>query len=298
MAAWAHENHVPRSTAYRWAGQPEVRAAAESSRRCACNRVLGRLARRAYRESCQLAKLAECAESESVRLRALRSIYWSFVIGHSSFVGCPVKAPVAVTNLMTNARRSTVYTRLKTPKKAPLCLIMPRAQNAIHESVRCPHPISSQAHPVRSTRFRRFQSRAAQRVPRAPDPFGCCSLLPEGRMRSSHRNSISNTTRHVQPAAPSSSCPLRSSVQSRPRPSRSATTHHSSLTTHHSPIPRAPPAQPAPCTTHHSPHRIRLDQFGPTGDTPPTRNSTPETDSWDRAASHPLESRKTSQAAL
>ena len=75
VAAWAHENHVPRSTAYRWAGQPDVQAAAESSRRRACNRVLGRLARRAYCECYQVAKLAECAESESVRLRALRSIF-------------------------------------------------------------------------------------------------------------------------------------------------------------------------------------------------------------------------------
>jgi hypothetical protein len=66
VAAWAHENHVRRSTAYRWAGQPEVRAAAESRRRRACNRVLGRLARRAYCESYQVAKLAECAESEPV----------------------------------------------------------------------------------------------------------------------------------------------------------------------------------------------------------------------------------------
>jgi transposase len=74
VAAWAIENHVPRSTAYRWAGQPEVRAAAESSRRRACNRVLGRLARRAYCESYQVVKLAESAESEPVRLRALRSI--------------------------------------------------------------------------------------------------------------------------------------------------------------------------------------------------------------------------------
>ncbi len=74
VAVWAHDNDVPRSTAYRWAGRPEVRAAAESIHCRALNRVLGRLARRAYREAYQLAKLAECAGSESVRLRALRSI--------------------------------------------------------------------------------------------------------------------------------------------------------------------------------------------------------------------------------
>jgi hypothetical protein len=75
VALWARDNHVPRSTAYRWAGLPEVRASAESSRRRARNRALGRMARRAYWASYRAAKLAECAGSESVRLRALRSIF-------------------------------------------------------------------------------------------------------------------------------------------------------------------------------------------------------------------------------
>jgi hypothetical protein len=60
--------------AYRCAGQPEVGASAESSRR-ARNRALGRMARRAYCASYRVAALAECAESESARLRALRSIF-------------------------------------------------------------------------------------------------------------------------------------------------------------------------------------------------------------------------------
>jgi hypothetical protein len=75
VALWARDNQVPRSTAYRWASQPEVRAAAESRRRRARNCALGRMASRAYRASCEVAALAECAESESLRLRALRSIF-------------------------------------------------------------------------------------------------------------------------------------------------------------------------------------------------------------------------------
>jgi hypothetical protein len=65
---------VPRSTAYRWAGRPEVRSAAESCRRRACNRALRRMARRAYWESHRIAELARIAESEPVKLQALRSI--------------------------------------------------------------------------------------------------------------------------------------------------------------------------------------------------------------------------------
>ena len=74
VVLWARDNHVPRSAAYCWAGQPEVRATAESCRRRARNRALGRLANRAYWTSYQIATLARDAESASVKLRALRSI--------------------------------------------------------------------------------------------------------------------------------------------------------------------------------------------------------------------------------
>ena len=74
VALWARDNQVPRSTAYRWASQPEVRAAAEFRRQRARNCALSRMASRAYRAFYEVATLAKCAESESVRLRALRSI--------------------------------------------------------------------------------------------------------------------------------------------------------------------------------------------------------------------------------
>jgi len=84
VALWARDNQVPRSTAYRWASQPEVRSAAESRRRRARNCALGRIASQAYWASYEVATLAECAESESVRLRALRSIF-SGAIATSKF---------------------------------------------------------------------------------------------------------------------------------------------------------------------------------------------------------------------
>ena len=74
VALWAHDNDVPRSTAYRWACQPDVRASAESCHRRAQDRALGRMANRAYWAGYRVATLARDAESEAVRLRALRSV--------------------------------------------------------------------------------------------------------------------------------------------------------------------------------------------------------------------------------
>ena len=68
---WARVNHVPRSTAYRWAGHPDVQATSEACRRCAENRALRKMANRAYWASYHVAALARDAESEHVQLRAL-----------------------------------------------------------------------------------------------------------------------------------------------------------------------------------------------------------------------------------
>ena len=68
-------NQVPRSTAYRWATDPKVRRLIETCRRRARDRAIGRMARRATGAWDQIAMLAKGAESESVKLRALRSIF-------------------------------------------------------------------------------------------------------------------------------------------------------------------------------------------------------------------------------
>ena len=72
---WAHDNRVPRSTAYRWAADPKVRRVVERSRRRTLDRAIGRMARRATKAFDQIAKLGSAAESESLKLRALRSIF-------------------------------------------------------------------------------------------------------------------------------------------------------------------------------------------------------------------------------
>ena len=74
VALWARANQVPRSTAYRWAGEPELRATVVSCRRRARDCALRRAATTGRFVTDQIAKLATGAESESIKLRALRLI--------------------------------------------------------------------------------------------------------------------------------------------------------------------------------------------------------------------------------
>jgi hypothetical protein len=73
-ATWAREKHVPRSTAYRWAADPNVRRVVQSCRRRSLQHALGQMTRRATWACDEIAELAKLAESESVRLQALRVI--------------------------------------------------------------------------------------------------------------------------------------------------------------------------------------------------------------------------------
>jgi len=86
VTAWARANEVPKRTAYRWAREPEVRAAVESYRRRAVDRPIGRMARRVTWATDGIAKLAKDAESESVSLTALRAIL-SDMMAVSQFAG-------------------------------------------------------------------------------------------------------------------------------------------------------------------------------------------------------------------
>ena len=72
--AWARQNGVPRSTAFRWAVEADVRKTVLAWRRQSLERAIGRMARRATKAADGITKLAEYAESESVRLSAWRAI--------------------------------------------------------------------------------------------------------------------------------------------------------------------------------------------------------------------------------
>ena len=74
VSAWARGNDVPKRTAYRWAAEPNVRATAESCRRRALDRAVGRMANRATWAVDQIVALGANAESESVKLSALRAV--------------------------------------------------------------------------------------------------------------------------------------------------------------------------------------------------------------------------------
>ena len=65
---------MPERTAYRWAKEPKVRTAVEGWRRRALDRAVGRMAKRATWAADQIADLGATAESESVKLAALRSV--------------------------------------------------------------------------------------------------------------------------------------------------------------------------------------------------------------------------------
>ena len=78
-SAWARANNVSRATASRWAKTPEVRYAVESIRRRLRDRAVGRLTGRASWALKGVMELANYADSENVRLKALHDIFESLM---------------------------------------------------------------------------------------------------------------------------------------------------------------------------------------------------------------------------
>jgi hypothetical protein len=83
---WAAANKVPTRTAQKWARDPKVRAEVERVRRRALDRAVGRMARRVTWATDGIVKLAGGAESESVKLAALKAIF-SNMMAVSKFGG-------------------------------------------------------------------------------------------------------------------------------------------------------------------------------------------------------------------
>jgi hypothetical protein len=75
VAEWARANSVPRSTAYKWANEREFRRQVEACRRQSIDQAVDYLAKLTPWAAARIAELAESADSESVRLRALRAIF-------------------------------------------------------------------------------------------------------------------------------------------------------------------------------------------------------------------------------
>ncbi len=70
VAAWACANRVPFEAARKWASDPKVRATAETCRRRALDRAVGRMARRAIWATDEIAKLDKKANSQSLKTSA------------------------------------------------------------------------------------------------------------------------------------------------------------------------------------------------------------------------------------
>jgi phage terminase small subunit len=75
VTKWAQDNDVPRPTAYRWAKEPEVRKTIQACRRRMLDRAVGMMVKRVPWTVPKLFELAAGAESESVRLQAIKTIY-------------------------------------------------------------------------------------------------------------------------------------------------------------------------------------------------------------------------------
>jgi hypothetical protein len=74
ITAWARDNNVPRPTVYRWAKEPEVRKAKEECRRRILDRAVGMMIKRVPWAVPKLIVLAADAESEFVRLQAIKTL--------------------------------------------------------------------------------------------------------------------------------------------------------------------------------------------------------------------------------
>ncbi len=74
VAAWARSNKVAKRTAYRWAKEPKVQDAVKAYRTRAVDRAIGRMAKNVTCAADGIIRLAREAESESVKLSALRAI--------------------------------------------------------------------------------------------------------------------------------------------------------------------------------------------------------------------------------
>jgi hypothetical protein len=74
IAAWADTNQVPQSTAFRWARGPKFRAHVAKTRQSVLDQAVGVMTRNATAAAERIVQLGETAESDSVKLRALRAI--------------------------------------------------------------------------------------------------------------------------------------------------------------------------------------------------------------------------------
>jgi hypothetical protein len=86
VADWSRQSGVAERTAYRWAKQAKFKAVVNSHRRRAIDQSVGRLTDKLVSAANAMVNLSETAQSESVRLSALKAMFAN-VIAVSKFAG-------------------------------------------------------------------------------------------------------------------------------------------------------------------------------------------------------------------
>ena len=79
IPAWAKKNKLSERTVYSWTGKAEFRALVSAHRRRITDAVIGELIRNAKKSVATIAKLAESATTEPVKLQAARAILTELV---------------------------------------------------------------------------------------------------------------------------------------------------------------------------------------------------------------------------
>jgi hypothetical protein len=102
---WARHNQVPERTAYRWAKEPEVVAATEKYRRRMIDQAVGQMARRSTWVVKRIAGIAKTGDTDSVRLRALRSIFTD-MISVSNYSGMETRMAVLEKEVRAHAAKN------------------------------------------------------------------------------------------------------------------------------------------------------------------------------------------------
>jgi hypothetical protein len=86
VAEWSRQSGVAQRTAYRWAKEAKFKAAVNSHRRRAIDHSVGRLTDKLASAADAIVKLSETAQSESVRLSAIKAMFGT-VVAMSKFTG-------------------------------------------------------------------------------------------------------------------------------------------------------------------------------------------------------------------
>jgi hypothetical protein len=84
VAEWSRQSGVAERTAYRWAKQAKFKSAVNSQRRKAIDQSLGRLTDKLAAATDAIVNLSETAQSESVRLAAIKAMF-AHVVAISKF---------------------------------------------------------------------------------------------------------------------------------------------------------------------------------------------------------------------